>query len=70
MGIRDVLAKIADSAEIGQNAKIEPKPAQAATPVTVVTNGEIASVSRQNVDIQKPSLVTTPVTGDSAGLCG
>jgi len=62
MGIREVLEKIADSAEIEQNAKIEPKPAQAATPVTVVTNGEIASVSSQNVDIQKPSLVITPVT--------
>ncbi len=62
----DVLAKIADSEEIEQNAKIEPKPAQATTPVTVVTNGENASVSSQNVDIQKPPLVTTPVTGDPA----
>ena len=68
MGIRDVLAKIADSAEaeIEQNVKIESKPEQATTPVTVVTNGENASVSRQNVDIQKPSLVTTPVTEDLA----
>ncbi len=66
MSIRDVLAKIADSEEIEQNAKIEPKPAQATTPVTVVTNGENASVSSQNVDIQKPPLVTTPETEDLA----
>jgi len=66
MGIRAVLAKIAGSEEIEQNAKIESKPAQVTTPVTVVTNGENASVSSQNVDIQKPPQVTTPVTEDLA----
>lgn len=66
MSIRDVLEKIAGSEEIEQNAKIEPKPAQATTPVTVVTNEGIASVSSQNVDIQKPPLVTTPVTENIA----
>ncbi len=34
MGIRAVLAKIAGSEEIEQNAKIEPKPTQVTTPVT------------------------------------
>jgi len=66
MGIRDVLTKIAGSEEIEQNTKTESKPAQAPTPVTVVTNGENASVSSENVDTQKPPLVTTPVTDDLA----
>ena len=53
--------------EIGhEHIANSPYPQTPVTSVTVVTNGENASVSSQNIDIQKPPLVTTPVTEDLA----